>query len=339
MVPIASSSSVQIMQSLKTKTDAQIALNKSDYTAEGKSHQVKVILAFAAVYLIWGSTALGMRFAIETIPPFFLGGTRFLIAGCLMYFWLRLRGVPRPIREHLLSAAVSGTLILAFGNGAIAFALKTLPSGLITLFVATVPVTLALLDWLRPQGNKPTVRMLLGFTSAIVGVILLASSTFRAGHVHVDALGLGCAFLASLSSAAGALYLKFAAKPGSSAMFASLQMVIAGLILLVVSSLAGETSRLDLAQISGRSQLALLYLIAFGSLIAYSCYVWLIAVVGPSKTVTYSYVNPVIAVILGAVLAGESITLAILLAAALIIIAAWLTISDSQTLESKKLLS
>jgi drug/metabolite transporter (DMT)-like permease len=327
------------MQTIKTRPRTETAKGESAHAHEGKPHQVKLILAFAAIYLIWGSTALGVRIAIETIPPFCLSGTRFFVAGCLIYLWLRWRGVPRPIWQELLPAVMSGILLLALGSGANAFALKTMPSGLVTLLSATVPISLALLDWLRPRGNKPSAQVIFSFVIAIAGVLLLASRTFEAGQLHVAMSGLGCAALSSLSTAAGALYLKFIAKPTSSAMLASLQMLTAGVILLVVSGLTGETTSFDLAHVSFRSQAALLYLVIFGSLIAYSCYVWLIAVVGPSKAVTNTYVNPVIAVILGSVLADETVTLTTLLAAALIITAAWLTISDGQTRKAKKLLS
>jgi drug/metabolite transporter (DMT)-like permease len=168
--------------------------------------QLKVVAAFTAVYLIWGSTYLAIRFAIETVPPFLMAGARFLLAGAVLYGWMRVRGASRPTRYHWISAAIVGGLLLLGGNGGVVWAEQRVPSGLTALLITSVPLWMALLNWLRPQGVRPSGPVALGLFVGLVGVALLVGPGELAGGTQVDLLGGIVLLLASLSWAAGSLY-------------------------------------------------------------------------------------------------------------------------------------
>lgn len=281
--------------------------------------RISVILAFAAVYIIWGSTYLGIRYAIETIPPFLTSATRFLVAGGLLYGWCRARGAPRPTLRHWRNAAIVGFLMLTIGNGGVTWAEKSVNSGTTALVVATVPLWLVVLAWIKPGGIRPRAIEFAGIALGLAGVALLVRP--GDGEAAPDGYFIGCAILnlSALSWAAGSLFARDAELPASTPQATGMEMLCGGAILLGISLAAGEPGRFSPADVSATSILALLYLIVFGSLIGFSAYVWLLTVETPARVGTYAYVNPVVAVLLGWAIASEPLTSRAGVAVALII--------------------
>ena len=275
-----------------------------------------LIVAFATVYIVWGSTYLAIRVAVETMPPFLMASARFLIAGTTMFIWLRLKGVALPDKNQWFHAAIAGGLMLLAGNGLVVWAEQTLSSSLAALLVALTPVWFALLDWARPAGKRPATYTWVGIVVGFTGVMLLVTG-YNSSSINTsqNPWGVAALVLAGLSWAAGSLWSRYHAKPESPWMNAALQMLCGGAALLLLSLFCGEPARFHCAQVSTQSWLSLLYLIVFGSWIAYSAYVWLLKVSTPARVATYAYINPVIAVLLGHLLLGEALGLRTLWAA------------------------
>jgi drug/metabolite transporter (DMT)-like permease len=283
--------------------------------------RLRVGAAFAAIYLIWGSTYLAIRFAIETLPPFFMAGARFIVAGALLYTWARWRGAPGPTRLHWREAAIVGGLMLLGGNGGVTWAEQRLPSGLAALLVTTVPLWMVLLEAVRPGGGRPSRRVALGLGLGMAGVLLLIGQGNLTGGQAVDLPGTAVVLFAALAWAAGSLYSRRARLPEAPLQGVALEMLAGGAWLLLAGGVSGEGARLNLDGASLRSLLALGYLIIFGSIVAFSAYLWLLRVSTPARASTYAFVNPVIAVFLGWALADEPLTAQTLLAAAVIVAA------------------
>ena len=278
----------------------------------------RVIAAFAAVYIIWGSTYLAIRFAIETLPPFLMAGSRFLVSGALLYAVARARGAERPERRNWTATAVIGALLLLGGNGGVVWAEQRVPSGLAALLVATVPVWMVTLEWLR-GGLRPTRGVVAGLMLGMAGLALLIGPGEFAGGRGVDTLGAIVLVAASLSWATGSIYSRSAPLPKSPILTTGMEMLAGGVLLTLLGLATGELGRLDVAAASTKSWLALLYLVLFGSLIGFTAYIWLLKVSTPAKASTYAYVNPVVAVLLGWLFANEPLSVRTLLAAAVII--------------------
>lgn len=291
-------------------------------------HRERLIIAFAAVYLIWGSTYLAIRFAIETLPPLLMAGIRFMIAGAILYSWTRRSEASRPAPHHWRHATVIGGLLLLGGNGGVVWAEQRVPSGLTALLIATVPFWMVLLDWVRRDGVRPTGRVVLGLFLGFAGAGLLVGPGEFAGGGRVDLVGAGVLMLASLSWATGSLYSRRARLPESPLLTTAMEMLAGGVLLMVLGLLTGEGARLNLEGLSLRSLLSLSYLIVFGSLVGFTAYIWLLRHTTPTRASTYAYVNPVVAVILGWAVANEPLTARTLVAAAVIIPAVALIISQ-----------
>ena len=283
--------------------------------------RLTLVAAFLAVYLIWGSTYLAIRFAIETMPPFLMAGVRFTIAGGILYAAARALGAPRPNRRHWKSALVIGAFLLLGGNGGVVWAEQTVPSGLTALIVAIVPLWMVLFDWLRGSGRRPGSKVALGLLLGFVGVGLLVGPNGLGAGQRIDPAGAAVVVLASVLWAAGSIYARHAQLPASQPLATGMEMLAGGALLLLVGTGFGELGRADLGAISTRSALALLYLIVFGAIIAFTAYVWLLRVTTPARAATYAYVNPVVAVVLGWSLASEPLGPRVLLAAAMIVAA------------------
>jgi len=282
--------------------------------------RARLVAAFAAVYLIWGSTYLAIRFAVETLPPLLMAGARFLIAGAIVLLWSRLRqGNGGPSRRDWITGLLSGPLLLAGGNGAVVWAELRVPSGIAALLVAIVPLWMVLLDWLRPGGRRPASLVFVGLGLGLVGLGLLVGPDALHGGGDIDAIGAGVLILGSLSWAIGSLYTQRAPRPSSANNGSGTQMLAGGLCLLAVGLLSGEAGQLDLAHASTRSLLGFAYLVSFGSLIAFTAYIYLLAHTTTAKAATYAYVNPVVAVLLGWAFANEPVTSRTLVAAAVIL--------------------
>jgi drug/metabolite transporter (DMT)-like permease len=279
----------------------------------------KLIAAFLAVYLIWGSTFLAIRFAIETLPPFLMAGVRFIIAGALLYGWSRMRGADRPTRPQWIAAAIVGTLLLMGGNGAVVWAEQRVPSGIAALLVAITPCWMVLLDWLRPGGDRPAAQVGVGLLLGLAGLVLLVGPSSIMGAGAVDLLGAIVLLFGALSWSVGSIYSRQAPFPKAPLLATGMQMLVGGTVLVFAGTVAGEPGRIVWDAITLKSAAALIYLIVFGALVGYSAYVWLLRVTTAALAGTYAYVNPVVAVLLGWALADEPLTLRMLLAAAVIL--------------------
>ena len=297
--------------------------------------RAKLVAAFAAVYIIWGSTYLAILYVLESIPPFLGASARFLIAGSIMLAWSRASRMPRPTRNQILMCAMAGVLMLSGGNGAVVWAEQRVPSGVAALLVATVPCWMVLLDWLRPGGLKPTVGVVAGLVLGLAGLGLLVGPEALLGGGRVDHLGALVLVVGSLSWAFGSIYSRGRAFPDPRTATA-LQMLAGGVGLLIAGSLAGDWSALAAETPTLKSLLALGYLIVFGSIVAFSAYVWLLRVASPARVSTYAYVNPLVAVLLGWAFANEALTMRMLIAAA-VIIAGVVLITMKGTREPKRI--
>lgn len=280
-----------------------------------------VIGAFLIVYVVWGSTYLGIKIAIETLPPLTMAGLRFVIAGGLLYLLLRARG-HRIDATAWGNAAIVGTALLAGGNGGVTWAERTVPSGIAALVIGSVPLWFSLIDWLRPGGTRPGARIWIGIVIGFVGIAWLALPGGRVdGGRAVDPAGLAVLLAACITWAAGSIYARQTARPGSPWLGVATQMLCGGLVLLIGAAIAGEFPRIELERISGRSLAAMVYLIVVGSWIGFSAYIWLLKHSSPAKISSYAYVNPVVAVFLGWAVLGEPITARTLMAASIIVAA------------------
>jgi drug/metabolite transporter (DMT)-like permease len=287
----------------------------------------RIIAAFAAVYVVWGSTYLAIRFGVETIPPFMMAGMRFVCAGLLLYGWARMRGAPRPSLREWRSAAVIGLLLLFVANGGVTWAEQRVPSGIAALLAATVPLWIAVLDWTLHGGARPRPGAIAGLIVGLAGVLLLVGPDQILGRSRLDMTGVGVLLIAAVSWAAGSLYSRKAVLPSSPLLAASMEMLSGAAALFLMAGLSGEFQRFDPAAVTARSWLSVGYLSLFGSIIGFSAYVWLLRVAHASRVATYAYVNPVIAIVLGWSLAGEAFTPQMLLAAAVIVLAVVLIIT------------
>jgi drug/metabolite transporter (DMT)-like permease len=278
----------------------------------GTKHHSKalIIAAFAALYIIWGSTYLGIKYAIETIPPFFMAGIRFLIAGSLLLVWCFIKKEPTPSAKSIGIISLAGILMLFIGNAAVVWSEQYLPSGLVAIIVATVPLWFVLLDkrqWRFHFSNK---LILAGLLIGFAGVMMLFSGNGSLGVTgsKMKIISFFVLMVGSIGWAVGSLYAKYKKTDGSVIVKVAIQMLAAGVAGIISGFIAGEQKEFQLAQVSLVSILALIYLITIGSMVAYLAYIWLLGIRPPSLVGTYAYVNPVVAVFLGWLLAGEIIT-------------------------------
>jgi drug/metabolite transporter (DMT)-like permease len=289
-------------------------------TAAGKAPLGKLVAAFAIVYVIWGSTYLAIRLAIDTLPPLMMAAIRFVTAGSILYAFLRVRGVPSPTLKQWRSGAIIGALLLAGGNTAVVFAEKTVPSGVVALLVAMVPLWMVLMEWMRPGGVRPAARTFVGLVVGFAGMILLVGpGGFGGGAVHLA--GALIVMAGSMAWAFGSIYSRQAELPANPLMATATEMLSAGALLSIGTLVTGEAATVRWSAVSATSMLSVAYLVVFGSLVAFSAYVWLLGASTPAMISTYAYVNPVVAVFLGWLVLGEPITARVLVAAAVIIAA------------------
>jgi drug/metabolite transporter (DMT)-like permease len=268
----------------------------------------RVLAAFAAVYIVWGSTYLAIRYAVAGIPPFLMSGTRFLVSGALLYAWARRRGAQTPRAPHWRDATIAGLLMLCCGNGAVGWAEQRVPSGLAALLVAVVPLWMVIIDWARPGGKRPSAIVLLGVVVGFAGLIVLVGFDAAGGHAEVDATAALVLMAASAAWACGSVFNRVADRPESAALATGIQMLGGSLGLIVVGISRGELRALHITQIGAPALAGWIYLVTFGSLVGFTAYIFLLKAVSPAKASTYAYVNPLVAVFLGWAIAGESVT-------------------------------
>lgn len=283
--------------------------------------KVRIWLALFSVYLIWGSTYLAIRFAIQSMPPFLMVAARFLIAGSALYIVMRLAGTPAPSRRHWLNTAVMGVLLLVGGNGLVAWAETRVLSGVTALMIGSTPLWLVVIDAVRPGGARPKWRTLAGVLIGLIGIIWLVNPADLWGSGQaVDLLGASALVLASMSWALGSIFGRERRDEMPAPLLATaMEMLAGGAGMLLVGSLTVEWNQLNLAAITARSLTGLIYLILFGSLLAYSAYTWLLRVAPTPLVSTYAYVNPLVAVFLGYIFASEPLSLRVLGATVIIL--------------------
>jgi drug/metabolite transporter (DMT)-like permease len=280
----------------------------------------KIWIALLAVYTVWGSTYLAIRFTVETIPPFLSAGIRFLVAGMVFMIWRRVAGDALPTRRQWRSAAIIGILMLLGGNGLVSLAELRIASGIAALIIGTVPLWLVLIEAIRPGGVRPTPLATLGLLIGFGGIFLLVGpEDLSSRNLQFDPLGIGTVMLAAFFWSLGSIYSRGAVLPSSSLMATGAEMLTGGLALLAFSSLIGEWKDLDFIMVSTSSWLGLVYLITFGSMVGFASYIWLLQNAPVSLVATYAYVNPLVAIFLGAWLANETLNARILIAALIII--------------------
>lgn len=304
-----------------------------------KPSMLKLAAAFSAVYIIWGSTYLGIAFAIETMPVFLMAGSRFFIAGVVLYIAGRMKGGTAPTLTHWKSGIIIGGLLLLGGNGGVVYAEKTVPSGLTALLVSTVPIWVAILTYFNKKQDNPKVKTIIGVILGFIGITILVSPANILNGESVDLFGAGLLCFATFSWAIGSIYSKSAPLPSSMLLTTAVEMISGGLLLMIAGLITGEASSFSFAAISMKSLAAYIYLIIFGSIIAFTAYMWLLGETTPAKATTYAYVNPVVAVILGWLLAGETINMRTIVSTFVIITAVVIIITDFKMLKVGKILN
>ena len=282
--------------------------------------KTKLWVALLALYIVWGSTYLAIRFAVETMPAFLHGSIRFLVSGLILYFWRRAAGDTKPTMSQWKSTAIIGTFLLLGGNGLVSLAEKTVPSGIASLIIATVPFWLVLFEAFRAGGGKPTWLSILGLFIGFGGVFLLIGPARITGaQQSFDPTGVILLLIAPVLWAMGSIYSKGADLPKDTLLSTGMQMLMGSISLFIVSVATGELNGFSLGEVSMRSWWGLIYLITFGSLVGFVSYGWLLQNAPISLMSTYAYVNPVVAVFLGWLLAGELLTARIAVATVIII--------------------
>ena len=273
--------------------------------------------ALGAVYLIWGSTYLAIRFTVETTPPFLSAAARFIVSGGFLYAWRRGAGDPQPTRLEWRNATIIGTLLLCGGNGGVVWAAQFIPSSLLALLVATVPLWMLLFDAVRPAGEKPSAKALSGILIGFCGAALLIGWS-ASGATPESFYGASAVVAASLLWAIGSIYGKILHLPSSPLVTTGIEMLAGGVVQIFVAWMFGEFTSFDLSALSTRSAWAWSYLTVIGP-VAFVAYAWLLRNAPIPLVATYSYVNPLVAIILGYFIGKEILSMRILLAAGLII--------------------
>jgi len=282
--------------------------------------KIRIWVPLFAIYLIWGSTYLAIRFAIETIPPFLMASMRFLIPGLLLYIWRRAAGDPNPTKLEWKSTIIMGLLLLVGGNGLVTWAEQFIPSGIAAVIIGSVPLWIILLNFIKPENRNLDKFVVLGVILGFLGIVLLIGpSQLKNSSEHIDPIGIIAILSAAIFWASGSLYGRDAPMPSSPLLSTGMEFIGGGIGLVFMGGLSGEFSQFKISSISTSSILSLLYLIVFGSLIGFVAYTWLLRNAPISLVSTYAYVNPLIAILIGNRLAQETLNLRILTAAVIII--------------------
>jgi drug/metabolite transporter (DMT)-like permease len=267
----------------------------------------KVLLAFAIIYFVWGSTFLAIRVGVREVPPFLLAGMRFLVAGIVLYGWMRARGTPSPTAREWSAATFLAILIFVFDYGLLFWAERRVPSGIAAVMMATIPVFMAIAEIVFLRTQRLTLRLGLALLVGLAGVAVLVGHTMSLGEAPVDTAGACALIVASVSWSVAASLTRKLPLPAAKAMSSGAQMLAGGVLLTLTAALLGEFRGFHVRAVSLGAWLALVYLIVAGSIVAFTAYVWLIHHESPTKVGTYAYVNPVVAVLVGYFLGGEAI--------------------------------
>lgn len=267
----------------------------------------KVLLAFAIIYFVWGSTFLAIRVGVREVPPFLLAGMRFLVAGIILYGWMRARGTPSPTAREWSAASFLAVLIFVFDYGLLFWAERRVPSGIAAVMLATIPVFMTLAEILFLRTQRLTLRLGLALLVGMAGVAVLVGHTMSLGEAPVDTAGACALIVAAVSWSVAASLTRKLPLPAAKAMSSGAQMFAGGVLLMLTAALLGEFHGFHVQAVSRGAWLALAYLIVAGSIVGFTAYVWLIHHESPTKVGTYAYVNPVVAVLVGYFFGGEAI--------------------------------
>ncbi len=285
-----------------------------------KKLSIQITLGLLCLYLVWGSTYLAIRFGVEQIPPFIMAAFRFMIGGAMFYAWAKLKGAKDPQPNHWISAVIIGTLLAVGGNALVNWSEKTLDSGIAALLVAMMPFILVLFDWMRPKGTRPSWIVMSGLVLGFAGVVMLVNPTQVDGVQSIDKFGAFLVLMATITWSIGSLYSRSAKQPENHVLFAGMQMMAGGAVALLIAVLMGEFGEFRLTALQPLQLWSWVYLTLFGGF-AFGVYLWLLKVTTPAKVSTYAYVNPVIAMILGALIGNEKFTSWTLVCSSIIILA------------------
>jgi len=285
-----------------------------------------LVAGFITIYLLWGSTYLGIKIAVETLPPFLMASARFMVAGVLVTAWIAFtRGFKATRRQWIDNSIIGGFLLLG-GNGLVSWAEQKIPSAVATLVVSLGPLFIVLLDWAvlkfsrdKSHGSRPTLATFVGIALGIAGLAVLVGPNLGEGKAQLDPWRIGALVLACFSWSVGSIHTRYAPKPAEPFTAAAIQMLAGSVWLGIVSIATGEPSHFDFAAISSRSFMAWCYLIVAGSLIGFTTFVWLMKHSTPARVSTYAYVNPIVAVFLGWLIAHEAVGTRMFFAAAIIV--------------------
>ncbi|MGH9501174.1 MAG: EamA family transporter [Terriglobales bacterium] len=280
----------------------------------------KILLAFAVIYFVWGSTFLAIRVGVREVPPFLLAGLRFVLAGVFLYGWMRLKRVPNPSRREWAGIALQGTLIFLIDYGCVFWAEQRVPSGIAAVVLATIAIFITLLEIAILRTQRLTVRLCVALLAGIGGVAVLMNRSFSLGEAPVDRAGALALLVAAFTWSVATILTRRLALPASKPMSAGAQMLVGGVQLLVLAGLTGEFTGFRFEAVSGEAWLALLYLIVAGSIVGFTAYIWLLHYESPTKVGTYAYVNPVIAVLVGYFAGDESIGLRTVFGSVLVLV-------------------
>lgn len=313
--------------SVRTSPDGTTAARQeAGQPARDSPASLVLIASFLAVYLIWGSTFFAIRVGLESFPPLFLAGTRHIGAGILLCLLFWKHGV-RPTKQQWITAAITGVLLLFAGNGGVCWAEQSVPSGIAALLVATVTLWMVLVDWLRPGGHRPSLRVLAGIVIGFSGLLILVGPAHLGNSARVDPAGAAVLVLASFAWACGSLYSKHGSLPSSPLLGAGMQALCGGAVLWIVGLVAGEGANFHPTAITPRAWLAALYLLVFGSCLGFSAYLYILKKSTAARVATYAFVNPIVALLIGWGLGGEGLSARTLLAGAVILTAVVLVIT------------
>jgi drug/metabolite transporter (DMT)-like permease len=280
----------------------------------------KVRLAFAIIYFVWGSTFLAIRVGVREVPPFLLAGMRFLVAGIMLYGWMRARRTPSPTAREWGAASLLAILIFVFDYGLLFWAERRVPSGIAAVMMATIPVFMALGEIVFLRTQRLTVRLAIALLVGMAGVVVLVGRSISLGGAPIDTVGACALIVAAISWSVAASLSRKLPLPSAKVMSSGAQMLAGGVFLTVTAALLGEFRGFRVQAVSRGTWLALAYLIVAGSIVGFTAYVWLMHHESPTRVGTYAYVNPVVAVLVGHFLGGEAIGVRTLVGTLLVLV-------------------
>ena len=280
----------------------------------------KILLAFAIIYFVWGSTYLAIRVGVDEVPPFLLAAGRFFVSGIVLYGWMRLKGIPSPSARQWAGASLLGALIFLVDYGCLFWAEQRVPSGIAAVVLATIPVFITLLEIIFLRTQRLTIRLGLALLMGLSGVAVLTVHSLSFGGVPINRAGALALLVAAFTWSVATILTQRLDLPASKPMSAAVQMLTGGAQLFLLAAVSGEFAGFHPQAVSAKAWFALLYLIVAGSIVGFTAYVWLLHHESPTKVGTYAYVNPVVAVALGYLVGGEAVGPRMLVGALLVVI-------------------